>query len=321
MKVKYLNMILDKNNNILKILFGGIVGIILIYYSIQDFNFYKFKKIISEVNLKLIFLSAAFLVFSVYIRALRWKILLSSECSTNFLYKSQLIGYFGNNLLPLRLGELLRTYVVGENYNMSKSRVFGSIVLERILDMFITGIFILFILFFNSNFLYDINIILFYGLFFIVGIGTIGIILAYKKIEFSSKNSNKILLIIHDIYKGFANLNSSNIIYISIFTIIIWTIYLLQVYLMQYAFSLNLSINQTLILLVISTAAISIPALPGNFGTFEGSVVYSLSLFNIIDNFGFAFILHFISFIPYTLLGLFYTLENFNLIKSKKLKF
>ena len=57
-------------------------------------------------------------------------------------------------------------------------------------------------------------------------------------------------------------------------------------------------------LLLLPTLALSIPSLPGNIGTFEAAVVYTLSLYGIEDIFGFGFILHSISFIPYTLLGI-----------------
>ena len=63
-----------------------------------------------------------------------------------------------------------------------------------------------------------------------------------------------------------------------------------------------------------STLALSIPGLPGNIGTFEASVVYTLGMFDIIDNFGFGFILHSVSFIPYTLFGIFYFIKERSVI-------
>ena len=54
-----------------------------------------------------------------------------------------------------------------------------------------------------------------------------------------------------------------------------------------------------------------LPSMPGHFGTFEGSVIYALSFFNLYglnnieDNFGFGFILHSVSHLPYTIFGLF----------------
>ncbi len=319
MKKKSSNMILGNKNNIIKILLGVIVSMIFVYYAIKDFNLGMFKDAILNVNYSFIFISSFLLIFTVYLRALRWKILLNKECSTNFIYKSQLIGYFGNNILPLRMGELLRSYLVGEKYSLSKAEVFGSIVLERVLDMFATGVFIILLFLSNVSFFLNISSVFYYAFVIICIVGILGLLLSYKKINFSNKPNNTIIIIFKNIYTGFTYLNRSNIIKVLLFTLFIWSIYVFQVHLMQKAFSLNMSIYQSLILLVISTAVISIPALPGNFGTFEGSVVYSLSLFNIVDNFGFSFILHLISFIPFTILGMIYFFQNLKFFKNKNI--
>ena len=115
---------------------------------------------------------------------------------------------------------------------------------------------------------------------------------------------------IKKILVGFSSIQSKNLFLLFILTILIWCSYILVVYLVQYSFSLNLSYHQTVLLLLISTLALSIPGLPGNIGTFEASVVYTLGMFNIIDNFGFGFILHSVSFIPYTLFGIFYFIKE-----------
>ena len=74
---------------------------------------------------------------SVLLRAIRWKWLFKVRelPSISSLYKAELIGYFGNNILPLRLGELLRSYFIGEEYKLSKSYVFGTIIMERLMDL------------------------------------------------------------------------------------------------------------------------------------------------------------------------------------------
>ena len=61
-----------------------------------------------------------------------------------------MIGYFGNNILPLRMGELLRAYVVSDKYKISTSKVIGTLVVDRILDLVALTIFALFFLF-NSD--------------------------------------------------------------------------------------------------------------------------------------------------------------------------
>ena len=40
------------------------------------------------------------------------------------------------NVLPLRLGEFIRAYVLGRRENMSKSGIFATVVVERIFDGF-----------------------------------------------------------------------------------------------------------------------------------------------------------------------------------------
>ncbi len=75
------------------------------------------------------FLSAA-------VRSLRWHYLLRRlvRLSTATLYPIVIIGYMANNLLPLRTGELVRAYVLGERHKVSKMSTLGTIAVERVFD-------------------------------------------------------------------------------------------------------------------------------------------------------------------------------------------
>ena len=44
------------------------------------------------------------------------------------------IGYLANNVLPARLGELVRSHAVGEREGVSRTTVLGTVVVERIVD-------------------------------------------------------------------------------------------------------------------------------------------------------------------------------------------
>ena len=88
--------------------------------------------------------------------------------------------------------------------------------------------------------------------------------------------------------------------------------------------NLGLSINHSIFILFVSSISMILPGMPGNFGTFEGSVIYSFILFgnygiyNITDDFGFAFILHLVSFIPYTIFGFIYFITELKFFTNKK---
>lgn len=72
-----------------------------------------------------------------WLRAVRWRPLLPVERPVAFdsLYRATMIGFMANNLLPLRLGEFVRAWALGRREGVSKSRVFASVVVERVVDM------------------------------------------------------------------------------------------------------------------------------------------------------------------------------------------
>ncbi len=51
------------------------------------------------------------------------------------LMPSMMIGFAANNVLPLRLGELIRAYLLAKDEGLAKSGVLMSLVLERLLDL------------------------------------------------------------------------------------------------------------------------------------------------------------------------------------------
>jgi uncharacterized protein (TIRG00374 family) len=71
-----------------------------------------------------------------WLRALRWHLLLRpvKRISTARLYPVVIVGLMTNNVAPMRLGELVRAYLVGERESLSKSTAFGTIAVDRAFD-------------------------------------------------------------------------------------------------------------------------------------------------------------------------------------------
>ena len=69
-------------------------------------------------------------------RGARWRALLAPIAVIPFRrvlgYTYQ--GYLANNVLPARLGELVRTHALGEGEGLSRTTVLGTVVVERIVD-------------------------------------------------------------------------------------------------------------------------------------------------------------------------------------------
>ena len=75
-------------------------------------------------------------VGGVWLRALRWGHLTDSiqTIPRALLFRATAIGFMGNNLFPLRLGELLRVWALSRDSGAAPAAVLGSVVLERVID-------------------------------------------------------------------------------------------------------------------------------------------------------------------------------------------
>ena len=295
-----------------KAITGIVISLAGIYWAFKDFNFIDFKRSIQQIDSVYFLFATIFLWGSVWLRGLRWKWLFkeSSSPSVSSLYRAELIGYFGNNVLPLRLGELLRTYIVGKENNFSKSFVFGTVVLERLMDMLALtffGIILLFLYPFEEEWISDY--LLKGGVAILIIILTLTILSRFK----SNNTSNKFLSILNQILDGLLSIRKQKVIPVVISSLLIWSIYLLDVYLIQKAFQFNLSWAQTLAVLVISSLVLSIPSAPGMIGTFHAAVKYTMvDLFAFTPNEGnsFAILIHAYGYILLTSLGAYYFLKS-----------
>jgi len=73
---------------------------------------------------------------SIWFRTLRWRSLLSDikSIAATRLYPVVVIGYMANNILPMRIGELARSYYLAKRERVSTASVFTTIFVERLLD-------------------------------------------------------------------------------------------------------------------------------------------------------------------------------------------
>ena len=291
---------------------GIVISIGGIYWAFKDFQFSDFKASIQEVEIIYLVIATFLLWGSVWLRALRWKWLFKKADSPSVpsLYRAELIGYFGNNVLPLRLGELLRSYIVGKENHLSKSFVIGTVVLERLMDMLalISLAFLLFLIYPLEESIRDY--VLWSGIMSIFTITIFLIILHRIKII---KADYKILIILKRIIDGILSIRKRMVIPVIISSLLIWCIYWIDVFLLQKAFQFNLSWIQVLTVLVISSAALSIPSAPGMIGTFHAAVKYTmvdLFAYSANDGNSFAILMHAYGYILFTLLGAYYFMKS-----------
>ncbi len=293
----------------LKTITGILISIVGLAWAFHDFNFNNFIIVLKNTNLIYIGLACISLVFSVWLRAVRWNLLIESDkVTTKNLYDIEMVGYFGNNVLPFRFGEIYRSVLLSTKTELSKSYCFGTIVLERMMDLF--GLFLFFlilILFYpvpeeiKSWGMITLSIFLLFVIIFFI----------FNKI-FNLRNYIK-LNFIKQFLKVFIDLKFNSTIAVLFWTIIIWLIYLVDTYLIQYAFQLDMSWKQTLLVLVLTSITMAIPSAPGTIGTFHAAVKFtmvSLLGYGADESNTYSIILHAYGFITLTFIGAFYFMNS-----------
>lgn len=81
--------------------------------------------------------AGGFLVIDVLVRGIRWRRLLAPVAFVRLrrVLGYLLIGYLANNVLPARLGELVRSHYLGDREGISRATALGTIVVERVVDV------------------------------------------------------------------------------------------------------------------------------------------------------------------------------------------
>ena len=112
------------------------VSALFIYLAFREVEWAGMTRALSGANHSLVLLGAAVGLVGFIVRAFGWKYLLApvGRMSGWHLFPPVAIGYMANNLLPARLGEFARAYVVGKQENVSKSAALATIFVERIFD-------------------------------------------------------------------------------------------------------------------------------------------------------------------------------------------
>lgn len=76
-------------------------------------------------------------VASVWVRGLRWRYLTESiaPMTRSTMFRATAIGFMVNNLLPLRIGEIARSWYLARETGTSATSVLGSVAIERVIDV------------------------------------------------------------------------------------------------------------------------------------------------------------------------------------------
>jgi hypothetical protein len=113
-----------------------LLAAVLLWLSLRGIEWREVGRVLGRANPGLLALTGAIATFTLWLRAFRWTILLNAEgrVPVAAAFWATAAGLFGNNVLPARAGELVRTYMVGERSGLGNAYVLATALSERIAD-------------------------------------------------------------------------------------------------------------------------------------------------------------------------------------------
>lgn len=304
---------------------GILISLILLIFIFYKVDWQELIRAFKNINY--IYLAPGIVLYMIGypVRSWRWQYLLGpiKKIPFNTAFRILVIGFMANNILPARVGEFIRAYLLAKNGSLSKSKTFATIVVERIFDGLVFAIVLMGILIFFSmanwmkragicasilfgSVLISLIILAHYKTKTIIVITKIASLLPHWI-------SEKIIHYIGLFLEGLEILkNIKDILVVFIWSLVIWLIEILVYYLVINAFGLNLPFQVAIILMIIVNLGIMVPSAPAYVGIFQGVVLAVLCTFKIEYNLALALsvVLHGIIVIPITILGIIFLFQG-----------
>lgn len=321
-----------------KIIFylGVVVSLLFVVLILRNIDFKELKESFSKIKCIYLFPALAVYAFGFCLRILRWKCLFRHERSvkTNSVFSALMIGFMVNHIFPARIGEVVRAYVLSKKEGLSKTLSFGTVVMGRLFDIMTLLIFlsVIFLIFPLPPLFKNINYI---GAAGFISVLIFIIFLIYNKNKaFNFMNrclfflpaaiAGKLLRGVEELIGGFDVIkNKRNLLLVLLCSVCIWLVEAGVCFILTKSFGISVPFYGVILVIILTSLRVLIPASPGHIGTFEGFCIVGLLFFGVNKEagLGFSIVYHAFISIPVILIGFGLLLkENFSWAEVTRVK-
>ncbi len=260
-----------------------------------------------------------------WLKALRWRMLLQPlrKFHTREVVPAMMIGFMGNNVLPAHLGEFVRVFVLGREFQLSKTAVFSTVVLERVFDVVailgFLGVSLAFVEGLPEDY-QTVSLCLAAGTVLVFIGMAVYIVWTKPFVAFVESVVNRLPLLPEKLKANVATMLeagadglgsmrsfklASGIIVTSIAQ---WFLMGVMVYVSVLSFGLQLPILSAFVVVGVTAIGVTVPSTPGFFGVIQVCFWISLRLFDVSQADAFAASVYYqmTQYIPITLVGLYF---------------
>lgn len=298
-----------------KILVGLAVSAGLLLYLFWNVDLRAIGAHLAKTDWGWLTLSMGFNLVSIWVRARRWFYLFPPGARPAGLFSAVMIGYMGNNLLPLRAGEIVRVYVVARRGQRFWTTL-ATLVVERVLDalavvLILAGLLLAIpvprelqwaaLVFLSA----DLAIMAILAVMATAPQRLQGLIrTASRRWPPLETRLSKILDTFTEGLQGVSTL--PHLIPIIAWSAAIWVLWALGIWVALWAAHLDLPMAAAWAVLAFVGLGVSLPSSPGFVGVIQAATVLALALFSVphTEALSFSLLLHASQFVPVTAAGL-----------------
>lgn len=283
---------MEQKSNLLKktltIVISLVFAVVFMWLALRGLDFEKIEKSLMKANYWWIFLASIFGILAYWFRAVRWNLLLEplghKISNSNSLWTIS-FGYLMNLTIP-RSGELARSTALYGVEKVPVDKAFGTIILERVVDLVCMLLFLGLTLIFKYEAIFSfytqanikLNPVLLVG---VLGAIVLGSVLFFKlKEKFRKiKIFSKIIDFLEGIFAGLSSilkLRSKGKFILQ--SLAIWVCYYFAAYLVCFSLpeTSNFTFADGFFIIVVGTLGMMIPA-SGGIGAFHFALKLGIS--------------------------------------------
>lgn len=122
--------------NVWRPILGVAISVVFLVIAFRGQDLGQIRDALRAVDYWYLVPALALYFAGVMVRAVRWSVLLrpAGNVTARQVFPIVVIGYTANNVLPLRTGELVRSFVLGQKYGIRKTTALATIAIERLFD-------------------------------------------------------------------------------------------------------------------------------------------------------------------------------------------
>jgi glycosyltransferase 2 family protein len=270
-------------------------GLLLLYFLARiifgdNFDWREVGRLVAQADVG--FLAMAFVAYyaTFPLRGFRWKYVLArSGVSVRFRDATEILflSWFVNCLVPAKLGDLYRAYLLRANYAASISRTVGTVFIERIADLIVIAALALSAGYwsFRGRSRPDIDALFIAG--FVIAIGLVLLLVALRL--FGAHISRWLPARIGELWDRFHEgstgaLSARSVPVVLALTVAIWMLEGARLYFVIRALDLpevGLGISASVFVALAAALLTAIPLTPAGFGFVEAGIIGVLAIYGV----------------------------------------